>query len=75
MVVPTGCGATRSAPSDVILISPLDEPVVVDGDVVGVDGADGVAEVDTGYEMLPFDWLFAYASAVEFALRTQTPIR
>jgi hypothetical protein len=72
MVVPTGCGATRSAPSDVTLINPLE---VVDGDVVGVEGADGVAEVDTGYEMLPFDWLFAYASAVEFALRTQTPIR
>jgi hypothetical protein len=75
--VPTGCGATRSAPRLVkvstppVDVNPYDD--VDPDDDVDVDDVDEA--FDTGNEMLPFDAELSYVSAVLPAFLIHTPIR
>jgi hypothetical protein len=64
--VPTGCGAGRSAASAVSASGP--PPTGIAGGVLTDPPV-------IGKEMLPFDWLLSYASAVLVELRTHTATR
>jgi hypothetical protein len=81
MVDPTGCAAGLSADREVSLsvvpelVDPPDPDDPDDPEDPEPDDPEDPDDPPIGKAILAFDWALAYASAVEFPLRTQTPTR